>query len=358
MSERSRELRGLRWLDHVGQDVRCAIRNIRHYPVAAAVAVISLAGGIGATAVTLTIRDIVFRKPPPLYRDPGQLSRAQTGGIDRPIMPIGSYVPGALYRVWDETTGGDVAAARPLRGVREVRTGDRTGSVPVREVTPNLFDVLGVAPALGQPLSSAATARADAAPAVLSYRLWTQLFDGRADAIGAVVWIDGHPFTVVGVLPERFWFSETNSPIWTRLDPEAIGADDPLEVVIRRPAGVTPAMLTARLEADLARYAQTLPSAERRMRLKVSGIGGTPLGGQMAIALPYVLATAVLLTLLIACANVAILMIAQWTAREHEIAIRASIGATRGRIVRALLTESILLAAAGGALGVLTAAAL
>jgi len=356
MPEREHDRRSLRWLDHFGQDVRCAIRNIRHYPVAASVAVISLACGIGATTVTLTIRDVVFRRPPPLYRDPGQLSRVQTGGIDRPIMAIGSYVPGGLYRAWRDTIGSDMAASRPLRGVREVRSADRTDNVPVREVTPNLFDVLGVAPVQGQSLAGAA--RADAAPAVLSYRLWTQLFDGRADAIGAVVWIDGHPFTVVGVLPERFWFSETNSPIWTRLDPEAIGADDPLEVVIRRPAGVTPAMLTARLEADLARYAQTLPSAERRMRLKVSGIGGTPLGGQMAIALPYVLATAVLLTLLIACANVAILMIAQWTAREHEIAIRASIGATRGRIVRALLTESILLAAAGGALGVLTAAAL
>jgi predicted permease len=356
MPERDLGVRRVPWLDHFVQDVRCATRNIRHYPVAATVAVISLACGIGATAVTLTIRDVVFRRPPPLYRDPGRLSRVQTGAIDRPIMAIGSYAPGGLYHVWRDTIGRDMAASRPLRGVREVRTADRTDNVPVREVTSNLFEVLGVAPVMGQPLPDAA--RADAAPAVLSYRLWNQLFDRRADAIGRVVWIDNRPFTVVGVLPERFWFSETNSPIWTRLDPAAIGRDDPLDVVIRRPAGVTPAMLTARLEADLARYAATLPSAERRIQLKVSGIEGTPLGGQMAIALPYVLATAVLLTLLIACANVAILMIAQWTAREHEIAIRAAIGATRGRIVKALLTESALLAAGGGALGVLTAAAL
>jgi len=115
---------------------------------------------------------------------------------------------------------------------------------------------------------------------------------------------------------------------------------------------MSPDALTARLQAGLAQFTSRLPGAERRLHMKVSSINGTPIGDNVSVVLPYVLAACVLLTLLMACANVAILMIAQWTAREHEIAIRASLGASRGRIVRALLAESVLLATAGGLLGI------
>jgi predicted permease len=341
--------------DQARQDARGAVRNLRRYPIAATVAIVSLAGGIGATTVTLTIRDVVFRKPPALYVDPGALSRVQVGTPDRPIMPIGSYVPAPLFRTWSEADAG-FAAARTSRGPRDVRAGDRTDTVAVREVTPNLFDVLGVKPVLGETF---ATAGATSAPsAVLSHRLWQQLFDGRIDVAGETIWIDNRPFTVVGVMPERFWFSQMDSPVWTRLDLGSLAPDEGVEVIARRAAGTTPSALEARLNVALAEYAQTLPLAQRQLRLKISGVEGTPLGNQVSIALPYVLGTSVLLTLLIACANVAILMIAQWTAREQEIAIRASIGASRGRIVRALLTESVLIAVAGGAVGVLATLAL
>jgi len=340
-------------MDALRQDVRGAIRSITRSPMATIVAVLSLGAGIGATTVTLTIRNIIFRNPPPLYHEPGQLSKIQTARIDR---PIGSDVPGALYAAWHDALGLPSAAATSARGVRDVRTADRTDTVPVRAATAEFFAVLGVGPEVGR-LFGESAAGGDA-QAVLSYRLWQQLFDGRPDVIGREIWVDNRPYTVVGVTPARFWFSEMSSPIWTLLDGQAVAAQDALQVVVRRPRGMTHEMLAARLQNGLTDYASRLAGAERQRHLKVSGIQGTPMGDQMTFILPYMLGTAVLLTLLIACANVAILMIAQWTAREHEIAIRASLGASRGRIVRALLTESVLVAMAGGALGVCATLAL
>jgi putative ABC transport system permease protein len=340
------------WLDHLTQDVRCATRNMRRAPVASIVAIASLAAGIGATTVTLTVRDAVFHKPPPLYDDPAQLSRVQIGRPDRPMMRLGSHVPAALYRTWRDSFGSSIAATAAAPGLRDLRLADRTDTAPSRAVTLEFFRLLGVETALGQTAMSGGSVSNDARRALLSHGLWKRLFDGRSDVIGQVVWIDNQPHTITGVLPERFWFGDMNSPIWTLLDARALAAEDPLEVIVRRPPGTTPAMLEAQLRTGLADYAARLPIAERDLRLRVLGVEGTPIGNQVAVVLPYILAASVVLTLLIACANVAILMIAQWTAREHEIAIRASIGASRGRIVRSLLTESVVISAIGGVLGV------
>lgn len=341
-------------LDGWRQDLRSAVRSLRRYPMAALVAIFSLAAGIGATSATLTVRNVVFRKPPAAYKQPEQLSRVQVGRPDNPIRPIGNAVPAGLYGIWEASLGADLAGSAPQLA-REVRTGDRTETVATRPVTPNLFAVLGADPLIGRSPGPAADSSTDA---VLSYRAWQFLFDGRADAIGRTVWIDNEPYTVAAVMPERFWYADTNAPIWTLLDWRRLSPEDSLDVVVRRPPGMTPAMLDARLRPGLAEYATRLPAEQRHLLLAVSGIEGTPLARQVALVLPYVLGVAVLLTLLIACANVAVLMIAQWTAREHEIAIRASIGASRSRIIRLLLMESIVMALAGGVLGLACAEAL
>jgi predicted permease len=349
--ERFYESRRLLWLDHLMQDLRHAARSVAKYPVAAGVAVISLAGGIGATTAALTIRDVVFRKPPALYRAPNELSRLQIGSPANPIRPIGNLVPGRLYAIWRDTTAATpLAAATPAR-MRDVRTSDRTETVRIRSITPEFFSVLGVDAAIGSTASSATGA-------VLSHNVWQFMFGGRPDVIGQPLWIDNQPFVVAGVLPERFWFSTMDSAVWTWLDANAVAAEPGLEVVARRQAGLAPAALEDQLQTGLAAYAGTLPAPERQLRLKASGVGGTPLGHMVPLAIPWMLGTAVLLTLLIACANVAILVIAQWTAREHEIAIRASLGASRSRIVRALVTESVVIATLGGLVGVCATMAL
>ena len=339
------------WFDRLLQDIKCASRAIRRAPVVAFVAILSLAAGIGATTVTLSVRDIVFNNFPPLYRDPEQLSIVQVSPADRPIMPVGSPVPAPLYRIWRDTLGPAIGASTSL-GVRDVRTNDRTDTALVRAVTPGLFALLGVDAELGRADFRSAAAQNETRPAVLAYRIWDRLFERRPDAIGQIVWIDNLPYTVVGIMPPRFWLGEMSSPVWTILDDRMLGSDAFVEAIVRRPPRVTAEMLETQLRPGLAAHARQQPAGGRDFLMKLSGIEGTPIGKQMSFVLPYILGIAVLLTLLIACANVAILMIAQWTGRAQEIAIRASIGGTRGRIVRSLLTESVLIATMGGLAGV------
>jgi predicted permease len=293
---------------------------------------------------------VVFRRPPVLYRDPSGLSKVQVGSPEHPIRPAGSPVPGELYAIWRGDLGDAMAAVAPEQ-VREVRTDDRREGVRIRRVTPNVFAILGVDPMLGRTFTDDGLVDGSRS-AVVSYRVWRFLLNGRADVVGTRIWIGSESYTVAGVMPERFWFSSMNSAIWVPLDAAAAQAETGVEVVVRRPLGETPAQLAQRLHRGLSAYVAGLPAADRQRSLKVSGIEGTPVGNNMPVALPWMLATAVLLTVLIACANVAILVIAQWTAREHEIAVRASLGASRIRIVRALVTESILLAAIGGVCGI------
>ena len=340
------------WLDHVVHDLRCAVRNLRRYPVAAIVGVASLAAGIGATTATLTIRNAVFYNMPPLYERPEELSRVYVAPLDRIINPIASPVPLALYRRWREALGPSIAAAAVPRGVQDVRVADRVSPVAVRAATPGLFSLLGILPVVGHLPDGA---QPDAV--LIGYRVWQELFDRRPDVVGQVLWIDDRPYSVAGVLPERFWFSDMSSPVWTLLDADRESADLQLDVVVRRSAGETDTALDGRLRPVLEDYARRAGGG-LRLHMRVAGVEGTPLAHQMAIVLPYILGMSVLLTLVIACANVAILMIAQWTAREHEIAVRASIGAGRSRIVQMLLTESVVVAACGGVLGVLATFAL
>ncbi len=229
--ERFYESRRAIWFDQLVQDFRQGFRSLRRYPVAAAVAVVSLALGIGATTATLTVRDVLFRKPPPLYRDPGQLSRLQISTPRQPPTPDSS-VPGALFEKWrDATLEATLAAVTPTR-VLEYRTFDRADTIRVREGTANIFSVLGVDAAVGSAVLTPTTV-------VLSDRVWRTVFDRRADVVGSAIWIEGAPYAVAGVMPDRFWFSSTDSAIWMLLAPGAAAGESRVEVVARRWGGVT-----------------------------------------------------------------------------------------------------------------------
>ena len=335
------------WFDQLTQDVRTALRGIRRYPIACAIAVISLGGGIGATTITLVMRNAFFYAPPALYREPEALSFVRSPTPDSPRR----FVPVGLFKAWlnePELAGALGAASQPRQ--HDVRYGDRQASRPVRPVTPDLFTRLGVRPELGTPFDE--WSGAGDPPVMLSAGTWAFMFDRRDDVIGQSILIDGKAHTVIGVMPRRFWYGNMDSPVWTRLDVAATPDDGSLDVVVRRPPGLSPSALEERLRAGADSHAAQLPADQRQLRAVTRPVQGTPVGNNVGPFVIILLSGAVVLTLLIACTNVAVLMMAQWTAREHEIAIRASLGGARGRIVRSLLAESMLIAAAGGALGI------
>ena len=334
-------------MDQVWLDLRAAVRGVARYPVAALVAVVSLGGAIGAATATLTLRNTIFHNPPPLYAAPQDLSMIRTTSPERPVAPV----PAALYRHWldDGALAGSMAAAAAGRAA-DVRMPDRTETLQVRPATPELFRVLGVLPVLGRDATGGAGD--GPAPALISHRIWQNQFGGRADVAGTPIWIDGVPHQVAGVMPARFWFSALSEPIWTVADVSALAPEAQLDVVMRRDAATSPELLQARLQAAAATYAAARPADARQIRVQVRAMAGTPIGEAIGAMPVFLIGAAVLMTLLIACTNVAILMIAQWTAREQEIAIRASIGASRFRIVRTLVAESMLVAGAGGLLGI------
>jgi putative ABC transport system permease protein len=335
------------WLDHLSQDLRTALRGIRRYPIACAIAVISLGGGIGATTITLLLRNAIFIAPPPLYQDPAALYSLRSPTPDNQRR----FVPVALFRTWLEDPGlaAMMSAAGPPRQ-QDIRAGDQVVSRSVRPVSADLFARLGVAPEIGAPMHEW-PAGGDP-PAMLSAGVWFNLFNMRTDVVGTSLLIDGVPHTIIGVMPPRFWFATMQGPVWTRLDLDTAPADTPVDVIVRKPAALSEAALLDRLSVGVAALASQLPADQRQMRINAYPVRGTPVGNSVGPFVIILLTGAVLLTLLIACTNVAVLMMAQWTSREHEIAIRASLGGSRGRIVRSLLTESTVIAIAGGLLGV------
>lgn len=335
------------WFDQLQQDVRTALRGIKRYPIACAIAVISLAGGIGATTITLLLRNAIFLAPPPLYQEPDALAYVRS---PTPQFPR-AYVPADLFKrlVDDASFGGKVAAVSAPRQ-QNVRVGEQVVSRPVRAVTPNLFTTLGVRPIIGSTFDEWGGA-ADL-PVMISAGVWSNLFQRRADAVGESILLDGRAYTVIGVMPPRFWYASMESAVWTSIDPHSIPSPAMLDVVVRRPPGMSEAAMMERLRAGVEAFAAQLPADQRQVRAIALPVRGTPIGNNVGPLVIILLTSAVLLTLLIACTNVAVLMMAQWTSREHEIAIRASLGGSRWRIVRSLLTESTLIAIGGGLSGV------
>ncbi len=331
---------GLRLVDEVHQDLRYAVRSLRKSPAFTAAALLSLALGIGANTVVFSFVDAVLLKAFP-YRQPSSLvdvSELDQNQMGRPLREI-------LDLPAQSQTLAEIAVT-PVFPVSYNMTGPLLGypeRVSGAAVTTNYFEMLGVRPSLGNSFSATQSEPGRESAVLLSNRFWRTTLGANPAIAGRSVLLDGQEYRIFGVLPPGE-FDRTTLQFWIPLShtPKNLQKDDFYRTTARLKSGVT----QVQANADLARFkakARTLRGALVRPET------GKLLG---------LLAGAVGFVLMIACANVANLMLARAAARQREVAIRISTGADRARLVRQFLTESLALSLVAGALGAALAAIL
>jgi putative ABC transport system permease protein len=362
VKEECRDARGVGLVEATVQDLRYALRMLRNSPGFAAVAILTLALGIGANTAIFSVLDSVLLRPLP-YQDPAGLvllweSNSQNTNPHNTVSP-----PDFLDWQSRNTIFREMAA---LFDEHANLTGNGLPQeVALEDVSANFFSVLGVSPILGPGFTPENGKAGHDNVVILSYGFWKERFAGDANVIGKVLVLNGHEQTIVGVTPESFtWFIKDGSftgakpEMWTPFvfparfsDRKGVGRF--LTVVARLKSGATVQQAQSQMTSIAAQIAEEYPDFNAYWGANVVPVR-EQISGELRPAL-LILAGAVAFVLLIACANVSSLLLARAAAREREIAVRTAIGASPWRIARQLLTESILLALIGGVIGVLLA---
>lgn len=340
-------------MEALSQDIKQAFRTLRKSPAFAATAILTLALGIGANTAVFSLFNAVVLAPVSV-REPDTLVQLISTVNGEPLSKEASI---ETYLYWREQTDviEDVAAYRRV-GVNYT-AGDTPRRIAASQVTGSYFRTFRANMVLGRPFSSDEESPSGPKVAVISHRFWTQRLGADPDVVGKTLSLNGVLHTVVGVTAREFDTRDLgNIDLWTPLDPSTAGS---LEAVARLKPGVSLTQAQERLAASTAAFRERVATPLREevrfgsvlFKDAVVATGSGPLFRNDPRGVLWLLIGAVTFVLLIACANVAGLMLAHTSARDREIAVRSALGAGRWRIVRQLLTESAVVSGIGGLLG-------